>query len=221
MFNRTSFSMSSRRARIEDDHKVKYLVPLLINASPTPGTGYPTVDPLDTNKTNRGFNHIRKPEEISSKYQNGTRRPKEGDNPLFMYDQNMYDRNRAATSLSLVFRAIFTGPRTATADPGMLPSKAPITKKNQMTTVTPRHIAYAAFMTRYSLSSQSSWTDRDGRFKVPRFFLKMIGLFKDVEWAKETVDWWNAEVFATEASKGASDDEDDETASSLIEAQRE
>ncbi|KAI0071792.1 hypothetical protein K474DRAFT_569447 [Panus rudis PR-1116 ss-1] len=145
-----------------------------------------------------------------------------------MYDQNMYDRDSLDSGLCRgplllsVFRAIFTGPRTATADPGMLPGKAPIAKKNQMTTVTPRHIAYAAVMTRYGLSSQSSWTDRDGRFKVPRFFLKVIGLFEsDVEWAKETLDWWNAEVFATDPSEGPSDDEDDETAGSLIEAQRE
>ncbi|KAI0070255.1 hypothetical protein K474DRAFT_1680293, partial [Panus rudis PR-1116 ss-1] len=148
---------------------------------------------------------------ISSEYQNGICQPKEGDYPLFMYDQNMYDRDSLDSGLCrgplllLVFRAIFTGPRTATADPGMLPGKAPIAKKNQMTTVTPRRRSY----------------DRDGHFKVQRFFLKIIGLFEDVEWAKETLDWWNTEVFATDPSEGASDDEDDETASSLIEAQRE
>ncbi|KAI0072668.1 hypothetical protein K474DRAFT_1772078 [Panus rudis PR-1116 ss-1] len=74
-----------------------------------------------------------------------------------MYDQNMYDRDSLDSGLCrgplllLVFRAIFTGPRTATADPGMLPGKAPIAKKNQMTTVTPRRRSYDSLRSEFAV----------------------------------------------------------------------
>ncbi|KAI0071015.1 hypothetical protein K474DRAFT_1560739, partial [Panus rudis PR-1116 ss-1] len=140
--------------------------------------------------------------------------------PSFMYEGALIVNKNYARGfcrgpmLLSVFRALFTGTRTSRSKaPGPLPGKAGVAKMNKMNLVTPRHIAYAAVMTRFALNSQPLWSAHDGKYDMREFFKAIVNFFaRKEDWASETLDWWNEIVFGKKPKKSneIEDDEDDE-----------
>ncbi|KAJ7727494.1 hypothetical protein B0H14DRAFT_2640891 [Mycena olivaceomarginata] len=64
----------------------------------------------------------------------------------------------------------------------------------------------------YPMLGTKDWTERDGEYDYIELFNKVINLFADPEddWAKETLDWFQNELFGDAAAPvpQANDDED-------------
>ncbi|KAJ7824428.1 hypothetical protein B0H13DRAFT_2290984 [Mycena leptocephala] len=77
--------------------------------------------------------------------------------------------------------------------------------------VSPEMIGYAACQARTMLGTKD-WTERDGEYDYIELFNKVVKLFADPEddWAKETLDWFQNELFGDAAAPvpQANDDED-------------
>ncbi|PSR73080.1 hypothetical protein PHLCEN_2v11050 [Hermanssonia centrifuga] len=127
-----------------------------------------------------------------------------GDLPCFLYAGGRFNPIDVEEGLLRgefllsVYRCIFTGPRTAMKESrgpsAGRPSKA---KKSGMTKVTPRTIAYAAVLGRFSISGQDEWSLEDGSYKLEDLFKTILEAFDDLNdpWCVSTLGWWNQWVF--------------------------
>ncbi|KAF8814888.1 hypothetical protein BYT27DRAFT_7156659 [Phlegmacium glaucopus] len=95
--------------------------------------------------------------------------------------------------LPIVFRQIFTGPRTA-LDPGATKKGRPSKSRlHNMTEVTARTIAYTCIITRIALRGRG-WIIDDGAFEHGVFYQNIVRMFEtdpDDPWVKDTLAWWN------------------------------
>ena len=93
---------------------------------------------------------------------------------------------------------------------GKSPGKRCIVQIYDMKEVTPETIAYIAVLVscllshfmasiflidvskcRFVLNAKESWSSEDGNFDSSTFYHNIVKLFKDEDWANETLTWWN------------------------------
>ncbi|KAL6307517.1 hypothetical protein BKA93DRAFT_823271 [Sparassis latifolia] len=109
--------------------------------------------------------------------------------PSFLYDEALYNPDELDAGLlrhPLLLKCV--------SDHGNCesrPGRPPLTKKYDMTQVTPRNIAYLAVL--------HSWSNVDMTFDLEKFFFEILKFFQDEEWGKATLEWWNKAVFGTTA----------------------
>jgi hypothetical protein len=107
------------------------------------------------------------------------------------------------------YKCIFMG--SGFWEPTDKKKKAPVSKINGMTQVTPATIAYAVaqvrfilvfdhvlkyIQARFALSSCEEWGAEDGLFILQDFYKAILELFADEEdeWVIDTLAWWNEYV---------------------------
>ncbi|KIM43032.1 hypothetical protein M413DRAFT_26238 [Hebeloma cylindrosporum] len=98
--------------------------------------------------------------------------------------------------LPMVFRQIFTGPRTAEGPGSGKKGRASKAKMFNLTSVTPRAIAYTCVIARLALRGRG-WTLEDGAFEYGVFYQNIVRMFEDDhedDWVKETLAWWQEEI---------------------------
>ncbi|OBZ77443.1 hypothetical protein A0H81_01957 [Grifola frondosa] len=207
----------AHKARSDDVGALRYMV---LNYLPK-GPKYP---PLDTDlKDRRGFENVTTgrllcprthcPTSIRTlifcaSVRDGDTEVTAHDYPSFLYDQEEYDPEEMdkgflrSALLAMCFKSLFLGPRNAKKRAGEKengPGKPPLAQKYNITSVTPRHIAYVAVLVRFILNSQAQWAQIDSNFDASEFFHILVGLFEgpssDPLWSKATIAWWNKEIF--------------------------
>jgi hypothetical protein len=47
------------------------------------------------------------------------------------------------------------------------------------------------FKARHILNTKESWSVQDGAFNAKSFYENIVALFKDRQWADDTLKWWN------------------------------
>lgn len=129
--------------------------------------------------------------------------------PLFLYDLSAFDPDDDEAGLlrgEILLkgaRAVFSGPRSADkTTPGReTGGRDPLVDiySDRWLEVTPENIAYIAVLTRFSLSSQQTWTAADGNFDGRLLFDEIVALFEDPtsQWCKETLAWWTMWIFGS------------------------
>ncbi|KAK0238381.1 hypothetical protein EDD85DRAFT_1000692 [Armillaria nabsnona] len=105
------------------------------------------------------------------------------------------------------------------------PTRPSIAKMYKIKKMTGRLIAYGACQAHYALSSLDSWTRRNGKFDLQKFYYSIVDMYEDFPedpWAVASLAWWNKEVFGS--LDGADDDNDtpppESTVSRMAEARR-
>ncbi|KAH9162307.1 hypothetical protein EDB89DRAFT_2079838 [Lactarius sanguifluus] len=101
-------------------------------------------------------------------------------------------------------RTIFLGPRNAVQGlgPNHRPSRACIAELCGVVSVTVPIMVYVAVLARFTLSSQSTWTGKDGAFNYEDFADTLFQVLQEnKEWADETIRWWNKELFGHESGR--------------------
>ncbi|KAI0695832.1 hypothetical protein BC835DRAFT_1414655 [Cytidiella melzeri] len=155
--------------------------------------------------------------------------------PSFLWDDDegsdceMFDEGLLRGPLLLkVFRHLFTGkssavqPNFASASVG----RSRLIKVHKVRRVEPGMIAWAAVMARFSLSSVSTWKIKDGAFSLQDMWDTIIRLFDsdlelgNPEWARDTLRWWNREIFGPEYDEESEDKDQAPTFMDMIEEQR-
>ncbi|KAI0685149.1 hypothetical protein BC835DRAFT_1421514 [Cytidiella melzeri] len=155
--------------------------------------------------------------------------------PSFLWDDDegsdceMFDEGLLRGPLLLkIFRHLFTGkssavqPNFASASVG----RSRLIKVHKVRRVEPGMIAWAAVMARFSLSSVSTWKIKDGAFSLQDMWDTIIRLFDsdlelgDPEWARDTLRWWNREIFGPEYDEESEDEDQAPTFMDMIEEQR-
>ncbi|PSR71615.1 hypothetical protein PHLCEN_2v12468 [Hermanssonia centrifuga] len=183
------------------------------------------VEPLafnNPNKSARGWAHVStgrllcpcnrleefdaNPKRFCRDVENGVIQINAEDFPCFLYPEDSYNPDNVEEGLlrgeflRSVFRSIYTGPRTATKEaPGPSAGRPSKAKQHNMTKVTPRSIAYAAIVGRFSICGQDGWALEDGRYKLEDLFNNIVELFDDPSdsWCIDTLEWWNKWVFGS------------------------
>ncbi|KAI0686796.1 hypothetical protein BC835DRAFT_1420173 [Cytidiella melzeri] len=155
--------------------------------------------------------------------------------PSFLWDDDegsdceMFDEGLLRGPLLLkVFCHLFTGkssavqPNFASASVG----RSRLIKVHKVRRVEPGMIAWAVVMARFSLSSVSTWKIKDGAFSLQDMWDTIIRLFDsdlelgDPEWARDTLRWWNREIFGPEYDEESEDEDQAPTFMDMIEEQR-
>ncbi|KAF7782960.1 hypothetical protein Agabi119p4_2336 [Agaricus bisporus var. burnettii] len=97
------------------------------------------------------------------------------------------------------FKALFTGPATATqAEFNGLRPKHCQAYHHGLTKVTPETIAYAAMHTYYAISNAREWRTDMGTFDKKEFFTSMVTvLSKESRWQKKLFRWANTRIFGS------------------------
>lgn len=135
--------------------------------------------------------------------------------PAFLYDSSNdfeYDPDNLDHGLlrgyflERVYKHIFTSRSSARAAPaiGNGGPKGCNVALHNMDSVTPRSIAYAAVIARFTICRLSEWARTDANFDFQKFYYDLVNLFetededvKDEEWCADTLRWWNMHVFGT------------------------
>ncbi|KAG1908915.1 uncharacterized protein F5891DRAFT_936991, partial [Suillus fuscotomentosus] len=130
--------------------------------------------------------------------------------PLFMYHNSVADPTNLECGLMrskllvMGFKAIFTSPSSANENNRRARRQSDQTKVKTcvasiigMRKVTPRAIAYAAFLQiRFALSSITSWRTIDGDFDYQMFWNNVVDFFEDPPGpaargrVNDTLEWW-------------------------------
>ncbi|KAI0716915.1 hypothetical protein C8Q76DRAFT_617430 [Earliella scabrosa] len=127
------------------------------------------------------------------------------DLPYFLYDQSLASKTDPLAGflrsqfLLRIFKCIFTGPSSANSRGASEKSagRPPLVVTYNITHVEPRMIAYTAVLARFTLNSQTSWSRRDSDFLAPVFFKRIVDAFKAKKFARETLAWWDMQIFGT------------------------
>ncbi|KAJ3724753.1 hypothetical protein C8R42DRAFT_662611 [Lentinula raphanica] len=124
------------------------------------------------------------------------------DLPMFLYYLNKFDSKSKwggllrGRLLILVCRCILLGPGAAFA-PRQRSARKPNSLLLGITQSSPELIAYVAVQARFALSSRSSWTRSDSKFKFDRFYFNILGIFEHAsdKWKESLFRFWNRECF--------------------------
>ncbi|OBZ65365.1 hypothetical protein A0H81_14651 [Grifola frondosa] len=151
------------KAHSDDVGALHYMV---LNYFPK-GPKYP---PLDTDlKDRRGFENVTTGQFCASVHDGDTEVTAD-DYPSFLYDQDEYDPEAIdkgflrGALLVMCFKSLFLGPRNAKKHAGKKengPGKLSLAQKYNITSVTPRLIAYIAVLVHFVLNSQAQWAQID------------------------------------------------------------
>ncbi|KAJ3738087.1 hypothetical protein EV360DRAFT_90846 [Lentinula raphanica] len=139
------------------------------------------------------------------------------DLPMFLYDLHKFDSTSkwggllCGRLLILVCRCILLGPGAAFA-PRQRSTRKPNSLLLGITQSSPELIAYVAVQARFALSSRSSWSRSDSKFKFDRFYLNILSIFEHAsdKWKESLLKFWNRECFhdiPTTAEAPANDSE--------------
>ncbi|KAL5483293.1 hypothetical protein ACEPAI_8523 [Sanghuangporus weigelae] len=144
--------------------------------------------------------------------------------PAFMFNTKTYNPYMSKKSflrgyLPIRFmKFIFLGPGTAKNEKGrkgrgMRPGNAAIVGQTE---VTAQMIACVCVQVRFYISRMHTWGEVDEEFDLKLFYYKVMSFFrkKDAKWVKETLAFWNEEVFGppkNRTEESAEVDKDDET----------
>ncbi|KAN0139301.1 hypothetical protein V8E53_002802 [Lactarius tabidus] len=132
--------------------------------------------------------------------------------PAFLYKDP--DNYNSKNSLSGLMRgyflrrclcAIFSGPRTSLQLPtnGDRPTSRSVSEHCGLKSVTIATMVYVAVVARHTLSTQNTWSGKDGTFDYQDFAGLLFKLFElDKEWTKQTIRHWNLELFGDKDSAG-------------------
>ncbi|KAF8264671.1 hypothetical protein EI94DRAFT_1805484 [Lactarius quietus] len=175
-------------------------------------------------KSDRGFNHnelghMLIPTEHAEEFTNDPAGAKinEGvddyqvtgrDMPAFLYeDPGKYDPEDMLCGfmrgyfLAHCLRAIFKGPKASMNRPTThdRPTCGSVAHLCRLEEVTVPMMVYVAIQARFTLSSQQTWSRKDGTFSYEDFTEVLLSVFEhDEEWTKSTIHWWNRELFGDE-----------------------
>ncbi|KAN0130316.1 hypothetical protein V8E53_011862 [Lactarius tabidus] len=132
--------------------------------------------------------------------------------PAFLYeDPDNYDSKNSLSGLMRGYflgrclRAIFSGPRTSLQLPtnGDRPTSRSVSEHCGLKSVTTVTMVYVAMVARHTLSTQNTWSGKDGTFDYQDFAGLLFKLFElDEEWTKQTIRHWNLELFGDEDGAG-------------------
>ncbi|THU90537.1 hypothetical protein K435DRAFT_864218 [Dendrothele bispora CBS 962.96] len=105
-------------------------------------------------------------------------------------------------TLLRAYRAIFLGPTSMMEDPGTN-SRPSLAKIHHLTRVTPKTVAYACVIARYTMSSVESWKELDQDYSLRELYDFIVALLStpDSVFAKNTLAWWNRKVFGLKKIK--------------------
>ncbi|KAH9172692.1 hypothetical protein EDB89DRAFT_1906001 [Lactarius sanguifluus] len=95
-------------------------------------------------------------------------------------------------------RAIFLGPRSGLHGPSTTqsPTQPGVAGIYGLLTVSVPMIVYSAVQARFALSSQQTWSAKDGLFDYEEFFETLLQVFEVSEdWTNRTLRWWNQQIF--------------------------
>ncbi|KAJ3732739.1 hypothetical protein DFJ43DRAFT_1223849 [Lentinula guzmanii] len=114
----------------------------------------------------------------------------------FRKTQDALLRNNATRRETQICRCILLGPGAAFA-PRQRSARKPTSVLLGITQSSPELIAYVAVQARFALSSRSSWTRSDSKFKFDRFYLNILSIFAHASdrWKESLFKFWNRECF--------------------------
>ncbi|KAN0135028.1 hypothetical protein V8E53_007146, partial [Lactarius tabidus] len=170
-------------------------------------------------KSDRGFNHDqlgqllipvqhheefgRDPAAVRAKIHEGLEEYQVtgGDMPSFLFEdpdkvdpENVLAGFMRGFFLARCLRAIFKGPRASMQRPTSRerPTRGSVAHLCRLETVTVPMIVYIAIQARFALSSQQTWSSKDGLFNYEDFAEILLQVFEqDEDWTSETIRWWN------------------------------
>jgi len=129
---------------------------------------------------------------------------KSTEHPLLAYENCKYNkldedeekglfRNAATIKLAKV---IFTSPSSINLDTSKSATRKGNAKLANITSMTPRTIAYAHCQLRYSLCTRASYTIVDGAFDLHKYYWLIVKAIEDDKDFKDNlISYWNARVF--------------------------
>ncbi|GJE96331.1 hypothetical protein PsYK624_125250 [Phanerochaete sordida] len=167
------------------------------------------VDTQATLRVNRLAEFDADPAAFMIAYENGKIELTADDLPVLLWDLDGLDLGNLEEGLMRgplllkAARAVYTGGLSAKnplpgAEGGrraplitVYRAKLPVQK------FTPEMAAYMAVLVRFSLSSQSCWTGREGSFCYETFYKNIVDLFQDPEkaWAKAALQWYQLWIY--------------------------
>ncbi|KAJ7837311.1 hypothetical protein B0H13DRAFT_1912562 [Mycena leptocephala] len=139
--------------------------------------------------------------------------------PSCFYKDGTYDAKNLDQGLlrgeviPRVLRHVWTGPKSGIdGSSDGLPNDCNALAHN-IVRVSPEMIGYGACQARTMLATKD-WAERDGEYDYNELFTKVVDLFADPDdpWVKETLDWYQNQVFGNAAAnipQAGSDDESD------------
>ncbi|KAJ3781739.1 hypothetical protein GGU10DRAFT_365793 [Lentinula aff. detonsa] len=124
------------------------------------------------------------------------------DLPMFLYDlHKFHSKNKWGGLLHghlliLICRCILLRPGAAFA-PRQHSAQKPTSVLLGITQSSPELIAYVAIQAQFALSSRSSWTRSDSKFKFDQFYLNILSIFANTSdrWKESLFKFWNHECF--------------------------
>ncbi|KAI9465094.1 hypothetical protein BJY52DRAFT_1221184 [Lactarius psammicola] len=99
---------------------------------------------------------------------------------------------------TLCCRAIFIGPKSGLYGPSTMatPTRTGVAGIYGLLTITVPMIVYLATQAHFALSAQQTWTGKEHHFDYEEFFETLLQVFElDNDWCKETLSWWNEQIF--------------------------
>ncbi|KAJ3734949.1 hypothetical protein DFJ43DRAFT_1037275 [Lentinula guzmanii] len=112
------------------------------------------------------------------------------DLPMFLYDLHKFDSKNKWGGL-LRGRLLIL----ETFAPRQCSARKPTSVLLGITQSSPELIAYVAVQARFALSSRSSWTRSDSKFKFDRFYLNILSIFAHASDRWKEFKFWNRECF--------------------------
>ncbi|KAJ7801728.1 hypothetical protein B0H13DRAFT_2497427 [Mycena leptocephala] len=139
--------------------------------------------------------------------------------PSCFYEDGMYDSKNLDQGLlrgeviPRVLRHVWTGPKSGIDGSSDGLPKGCNALAHNIVRVSPEMIGYGACQARTMLATKD-WAERDGEYDYNELFTKVVDLFADPNdpWAKETLDWYQNQVFGNAAAnipQAGSDEESD------------
>ncbi|RPD55044.1 hypothetical protein L227DRAFT_615695 [Lentinus tigrinus ALCF2SS1-6] len=146
----------------------------------------------------------RDPDEFCKKILCGEVRVDHTTFPSFVYKEGPYDEGNQAQGLfrgeplTDAFRGVFKGATAARGPPGSNGSgHGSISRIYGLSSVRPESIAYIACLVRYVLSNSPVWEPDNGAFKGEEFYKRILKVFQNETFAKETLAYWDWYVYGS------------------------
>ncbi|KAH9967618.1 hypothetical protein BGW80DRAFT_1462134 [Lactifluus volemus] len=185
----------------------------------------PPIPPNSSKEDYRGWNHAvlaellcpiehiaafrKDPSGTCQKFQDGTLTITSDQLALYMYRgqrvnvERIDDGLMCSELIKLTWRHLFQSSRSV-AEGRRIRTKRGIADYNEITTVTPRTIAYATIHTRWFLCGLDDWRSDELDFSKDELFNTVLDLFKQEvsgSWAKATLEEWNIEMFPKQSKR--------------------
>ncbi|KAN0085801.1 hypothetical protein V8E55_006935 [Tylopilus felleus] len=210
-----------------DSARLREKLPTYILLNPKVDTMKPIIN-VNMAKSELGLNHVQlagflcpvesvlvfneNTEETCEMLENGKINMSATELPAFLWEDNRAKYNDEDIYLGLFYgfylervaRHIYTGPSTAHGgDPrGVRLCNAAL---HRMEKAEAAHIAYAAVLARFEISSHTRWAEKDAHFNYCNFYYIVMDLIdecKDVKWRETLLKHYNMLFFKNEEGRG-------------------